>query len=41
MMRLPKTATIVGRAPGLFRKAIERVGFRGDTIARALALASR
>jgi NAD(P)-dependent dehydrogenase (short-subunit alcohol dehydrogenase family) len=37
---VPKTLTLTAKAPGLFRPIIERLGFRGSTIARAIELAS-
>jgi NAD(P)-dependent dehydrogenase (short-subunit alcohol dehydrogenase family) len=37
---IPRVNTLVARAPGLFRKFVDRVGFPGDTIARATELAS-
>jgi short-subunit dehydrogenase len=36
---IPRVNTLVARAPGLFRKFVDRVGFPGDTIARATELA--
>jgi hypothetical protein len=37
---VPKTLTLTAKAPGAFRPIIERLGFRGSTIARAIELAS-
>jgi len=37
---VPKALTLTAKAPGLFRPIIERLGFRGPTITRAIELAS-
>jgi short-subunit dehydrogenase len=37
---VPRTNTLTARAPGFFRPLIERLGFRADTIPRAIAVAS-
>ncbi|MDQ4032313.1 MAG: SDR family NAD(P)-dependent oxidoreductase [Actinomycetota bacterium] len=37
---VPKRNLIVAKAPGIFRPLIERLGFRGSTLLRALQLAS-
>jgi hypothetical protein len=40
MVVVPKRNTIIAKAPGLFRRFIERVGFRGKNIQQAVELAS-
>ncbi|MBW0016688.1 MAG: SDR family NAD(P)-dependent oxidoreductase [Mycobacterium sp.] len=37
---IPKSLTLTAKAPGLVRPLVERIGFRGKTIQRAIALAS-
>jgi len=37
---VPRPLTLTAKAPGLFRPIIERLGFRGQTIPRAIGLAS-
>lgn len=37
---VPKSLMLTAKAPGLFRSIVERLGFRGQTIPRALGLAS-
>jgi hypothetical protein len=39
VLRAKDTGLAVAKAPGLLRPLIERVGFRGDGIERALAAA--
>ncbi|KVW73838.1 SDR family NAD(P)-dependent oxidoreductase [Burkholderia ubonensis] len=40
MIVVPKINTIVAKAPGFFRRFVERAGFRGEDIERAISLAS-
>jgi hypothetical protein len=40
MVVVPKRNTIIAKAPGLFRRFIERAGFRGKNIQQAIKLAS-
>ncbi|ABK13575.1 SDR family NAD(P)-dependent oxidoreductase [Burkholderia cepacia] len=40
MIVVPKINTIVAKAPGFFRRFVERAGFRGGDIERAISLAS-
>jgi hypothetical protein len=40
MVVVPKRNAIVAKAPGLFRRFIERAGFRGKSIQQAIELAS-
>ena len=40
MVVVPKRNTIIAKAPGLFRRFIERAGFRGKNIQQAIQLAS-
>jgi len=40
MIVVPKMNTIVAKAPGFFRRFVERAGFRGEDIERAISLAS-
>ncbi|OUL84865.1 SDR family NAD(P)-dependent oxidoreductase [Paraburkholderia hospita] len=40
MIVVPKINTIVARAPGFFRRFVERAGFHGEDIERAISLAS-
>ncbi|KVO08160.1 short-chain dehydrogenase [Burkholderia ubonensis] len=40
MIVVPKINTIVAKAPGFFRRFVERAGFRGEGIERAVSLAS-
>jgi NAD(P)-dependent dehydrogenase (short-subunit alcohol dehydrogenase family) len=40
MVVVPKRNTIIAKAPGLFRRLIERAGFRGKHIEQAIRLAS-
>jgi hypothetical protein len=37
---VPRSLTLTANAPGLFRPILERVGFRPQTVQRALGLAS-
>ncbi len=37
---IPRPLTLTAKAPGLFRPIVERLGFRGQTIPRAIGLAS-
>ncbi|MDO0916641.1 SDR family NAD(P)-dependent oxidoreductase [Streptomyces sp. DT2A-34] len=37
---VPKSLTLAAKAPGLFRPIVERLGFRGQTVPRAIGLAS-
>jgi NAD(P)-dependent dehydrogenase (short-subunit alcohol dehydrogenase family) len=40
LIAIPKTNTLIAKAPGLFRPLFDRVGFRGQTVPRATELAS-
>ena len=40
MVVVPKRNTLIAKAPGLFRRFIERAGFRGKNIQKAIELAS-
>jgi NAD(P)-dependent dehydrogenase (short-subunit alcohol dehydrogenase family) len=40
MVVVPKSATLVAKAPGLFRRIVDRIGFPGSTIPDAIAQAS-
>jgi Short-chain dehydrogenases of various substrate specificities len=40
MIVVPKTNTIVAKAPGFFRRFVERAGFRSSDVERAISLAS-
>jgi hypothetical protein len=37
---VPRPLTLTAKAPGVFRPIVERPGFRGQTIPRAIGLAS-
>jgi hypothetical protein len=39
LIAIPKTNTLIAKAPGLFRPFFDRVGFRGQTVPRAIELA--
>lgn len=40
MVVVPKRNTVIAKAPGLFRRFIERAGFRGQDVQQAIQLAS-
>ena len=40
LIAIPKTNTPIAKAPGVFRPFFDRFGFRGQTIPRAIELAS-
>lgn len=40
LIAIPKSNTLIAKAPGLFRPFFDRFGFRGQTVPRAIELAS-